>query len=467
MIFKCKSIINSNKKQRQTNITVLIVLFIGIISAANAYESKSMNKISEIIEHKLTIEKQGVGIAAVIIENNKISYLNLGVANKESKQLIDSNTLFEIGSISKTFTALALASMVNEGKIKLTDPVQQYLPDEIKLPIKNGKAITFLSLANHSSGLPRLPTNMPFADPLDPYADYTVEMMVEFLNGYQLPREVGEKTEYSNLGVGLLGHVLAIIDNKSYQGLINSRVLTNLKMDNTFVDLPTAMLARLSDGHNDQLKPTKHWQLPTLAGAGAIKSSAADMALFLTAQMKQQALNNDIELSQTITADFDDNSTKIALAWLNISSENSQYYMHNGGTGGFRSFIGFDKNKQRGIVILANSAFDMDEIGHAYLTDKLDKVAMNTPVVVATKNLVKLNGRFELVPGFILTISHEKEQLFVQATGQAKLSLSALSTTEFVNQAVKAKIVFEVDEQGNAQSLTMYQGGQVLPGVKL
>ena len=467
MIFKSKSKVKNKNKQTQANVAVLIVLLIAMISAANAHSGSIETKISEIIEHKLTVEKQGVGVSVIIIENNKISYLNHGLAKKETKQLIDSNTLFEIGSISKTFTALALASMVNEGKIKLTDPVQKFLPDEIRLPIKNGKAITFLSLANHSSGLPRLPTNMPFTDPLDPYADYTVEMMVEFLNGYQLPREVGEQTEYSNLGVGLLGYVLSLIDNKSYQGLIKDRVLNNLKMDNTFVNLPTAKLNSLSDGHNDQLKPTKHWQLPTLAGAGAIKSSATDMALFLKANMQQQALNKDIALSQTISTDFDTNSTKIALAWLNISSESSQYYMHNGGTGGFRSFIGFDKQKQKGIVILANSVFDMDEIGHAYLTESLDKIAMNTPVAVSTKDLVKLNGRFELVPGFVLTISHDDEQLFVQATGQSKLSLSALSKTEFVNQGVKAKIVFELDEQGDAKSLTMYQAGQILPGVKL
>ena len=219
-------------KKKQNFITALIVLFICITSAANAQTSNKINnmsKISEIIQHKLAIEKQGVGVAAVIIENNQISYLNLGLAKKDPKQLVDSNTLFEIGSISKTFTAMALASMVNEGKIKLTDPAQQYLPSNVKLPIKNGKAITFLSLANHSSGLPRLPTNMPFADPLDPYADYTVDMMFEFLNSYDLLREVGEKSEYSNLGVGLLGYVLALIDNKSYQALINDRVLNNLK----------------------------------------------------------------------------------------------------------------------------------------------------------------------------------------------------------------------------------------------
>jgi len=465
MIFNSNS--KSKKRKSQTSITVLIVLFIGIISAANAFESKSINKVSEIIEHKLKVEKQGVGVAVVIVENNKVSYLNLGFANQDKKQLIDSKTLFQIGSISKTFTSLALASMVNEGKIKLTDSVQKYLPEEIKLPTKNGKAITFLSLANHTSGLPRLPSNMPFTDPLDPYADYTVEMMIEFLNGYQLPREVGEKTEYSNLGVGLLGYVLALIDNKSYQGLIKDRVLKSLKMDDTFVDLPTTQLMRLSNGHNDQLEPTKHWQLPTLAGAGAIKSSASDMALFLQANLEQQTLNKDIALSQKNTANFDNNSVKIALAWLNISNEDSQYYMHNGGTGGFRSFIGFDKNKQKGIVILANSVFDLDEIGHGYLTDKLDKIALNTPVVVATKDLVKLNGRFELAPGFVLTISDENGQLFVQATGQPKLSLTAVSATEFINQAVKAKLVFEVDEQGNATSLTMYQGGQVLPGAKL
>jgi CubicO group peptidase (beta-lactamase class C family) len=450
-----------------TLITVLITLFICLISAKNSMASTELKTIEKIITHKTSIEKQAVGVSVVIINGDKTEYLSLGLANKKSKEKISANTLFEIGSVSKTFTALALASMVREGKIKLTDPVQNHLPKQVTLPVKNGKHITFLSLSNHSSGLPRLPTNMPFSNPLNPYEDYTVEMMYEFLNDYKLPREVGEVHEYSNLAVGLLGHVLALIDNKSYQDMITDRVLTPLNMENTFVNIPASKTSLISDGHNDQLNVTEHWQLPTLAGAGALNSSATDMASYLKANMSKEQLSDEFTLSHTSTGLFGNPDTKIGLGWIILKGKDNPYYMHNGGTGGFRSFIAFDQKQQKGIVILTNSIFELDEIGHAFINNQLNKVQLTVPIHVAKEDLNKLNGKFQLVPNFVLTITNDESQLFVQATGQQKLTLTAISKTEYVNQAVKAKIIFEVNEAGKATSLTMYQGGQTLPGVKL
>jgi CubicO group peptidase (beta-lactamase class C family) len=429
--------------------------------------STELKTIEKIIIHKSNIEKQVVGVSVVLINGNQTEHLSLGLANKTSKEKINANTLFEIGSISKTFTALALASMVKEGKIKLTDHVQNYLPEQVKLPVKNGKHITFLSLSNHSSGLPRLPTNMPFSNPLNPYADYTVEMMYEFLNEYKLPREVGEVHEYSNLAVGLLGHVLALIDKKSYQDMVTDRVLIPLNMMNTFVKIPDSKIGLMSNGHNDQLSVTQHWQLLTLAGAGALNSSATDMASYLQANMSKEQLSDEFTLSHTSTGLFGNPDTKIGLGWIILKGKDNPYYMHNGGTGGFRSFIAFDQKQQKGIVILTNSIFELDEIGHAYINNQLDKVPLTTPINVATEALDKLNGKFQLVPNFVLTITNDGSQLYVQATGQQKLALTAISKTEYVNQAVKAKIIFEVNEAGKATSLTMYQGGQILPGVKL
>jgi len=429
--------------------------------------STELKTIEKIIIHKSNIEKQAVGVSVVLINGNQTEHLSLGLANKTSKEKINANTLFEIGSISKTFTALALASMVKEGKIKLTDHVQNYLPEQVKLSVKNGKHITFLSLSNHSSGLPRLPTNMPFSNPLNPYADYTVEMMYEFLNEYKLPREVGEVHEYSNLAVGLLGHVLALIDKKSYQDMVTDRVLIPLNMMNTFVKIPDSKIGLMSNGHNDQLSATQHWQLPTLAGAGALNSSATDMASYLKANMSKEQLSDEFTLSHTSTGLFGNPDTKIGLGWIILKGKDNPYYMHNGGTGGFRSFIAFDQKQQKGIVILTNSIFELDEIGHAFINNQLDKVALTTPINVAKKALDKLNGEFQLAPNFVLTITNDESQLYVQATGQQKLTLTAISKTEYVNQAVKAKIVFEVNEAGKATSLTLYQGGQTLPGVKL
>ena len=455
----------SNKKaSSSTIIVVLITLIIAIASGSSSAENAELEKV---LKHKVETEKLSVGIAVAIIENGQVSFINVGVANKETAQEIDQNTLFEIGSVSKVMTSTALATFVDEGTLKLSDPVQNYLPKSVKLPMKNDKAITFESLASHRSGLPRLPSNMQFSNPLNPYVDYTTEMMYEFLNQYTLPREVGESPEYSNLAVGLLGHTLAKIDDMNYEQMLMQRVLKPLKMKDTFVDVPKSALTRRSKGHNGNLETTDYWQLPAMAGAGAVVSDATDMALYLKANMQQNKLASAIKLTHQPTAEFGNSLTKVGLGWIIQGTADGDVYMHNGQTGGFASFIGFNPTSHKGIVILSNTSILMDEVGYRYLTNSLASLKLTTPVKVAEVELAKLIGRYELVPGFILSITHDGDKLFVQGTGQPRLPLTANSINEFVNNAVKARIQFELDANGIATSLTMYQGGQTLPGKKL
>lgn len=451
------------------NKSLMLAYAMVLLGCNLAFASTDSNIIQEIIEHKLTIEKSAVGVSVAIIENDRVEYLNFGLTNKEKKIATNSKSLFEIGSISKTFTSMALASMVKEGKVKLTDPVQQFLPSNVKMPKRNGEAITLLTLANHTSALPRLPNNMPFGDVQDPYADYTVEMMYEFLNGYELPRDIGEKLEYSNLAFGLLGHALELIDNKTYQQVIANRVLKPLSMQSTFVDVPQSHIKMFSDGHDATLNKTKHWQLPTLAGAGAIRSNIKDMALYLKANLNQTPLKDAISLTHKQTTSLDGQGPKVGLGWFINETENGSYLWHTGGTGGFRTFIGFNKENQKGIVILENTANGMDAIGDAFLTGSLNKLKSDTLDVVKVdeEKLKRLNGHFELMPGFIMHVTSHGQQLFIQATGQGRFPATAKSDLEFVNVAAQARITFELDDKGQATSLTLFQGGQAKKAIKL
>jgi CubicO group peptidase (beta-lactamase class C family) len=425
--------------------------------------------IQQLIEHKITEQNNALGVSVAIIEKDKIKYFNFGLVNKQEKQKTTPKSLFEIGSISKTFTSMALSSMVNEGKVKLKDPVQKYLPAEVKLPTRNGQVITLESLANHTSGLPRLPNNMPFSDPLDPYADYTVEMMYEFLKSYELTQDIGEKVDYSNLAVGLLGHVLGLIDNKTYQQVITDRVLKPLNMQDTFVDVPASHMKLLSDGHDASLNKAKHWQLPTLAGAGAIKSNITDMALYLKANLNQKPLGDVIALTHKLTTNAKAQGASVGLAWFISEHKNGAYLWHNGGTGGFRSFMGFDQKNKKGIVILENTVNGMDALGNAYLTGTLAKLKSDTldVVTVEESKLKRLNGHYELVPGFIMHVTNDAGQLYIQATGQGRFPVTAKSELEFVNVEAQARITFELDSAGDAKSLTLHQGGASRVALKL
>ena len=187
---------------------------------------------------------------------------------------IDADSVFEIGSITKVFTAILLADMAERGEVALDDPIKKYLPGNMRVPERAGRSITLLDLSTQTSGLPRMPDNLKPADLRNPYADYSVEQMYEFLSRHELRRDIGAEFEYSNLGVGLLGHVLALRAGMSYEALVKQRILDPLGMTHTAVTLTPWMIEHLAKGHDTKGAVASNWDIPTLAGAGALRSNA-------------------------------------------------------------------------------------------------------------------------------------------------------------------------------------------------
>ena len=168
-----------------------------------------------------------------IVDENGSSIVSCGKMDNGTDQEVNGDTLFEIGSVTKTFTGLLLQDMVERGQMKLDDPVAKYLPTTVKMPTRNGKEITLLQLATHTSGLPCMPDYIDPKRADDQDADFTVEKLYAFLSGYQLTRDPGAKWEYSNLGMGLLGHVIALKAGTDYESLVVERICRPLKMDST------------------------------------------------------------------------------------------------------------------------------------------------------------------------------------------------------------------------------------------
>ena len=169
----------------------------------------SNDEVRAILANRIDVQHQGVGIVVGLIDRHGRRIVAHGTFDKDTRP-VNGDTLFEIGSATKVFTSLLLAEAVKRGEVALDDPVAKYLPSSVKVPERGGRKITLLDLATHTSGLPRLPLNMNPKDASNPYADYTVQQMYEFLASYTLPRDPGSMYEYSNLGGGLLGHVLAL-----------------------------------------------------------------------------------------------------------------------------------------------------------------------------------------------------------------------------------------------------------------
>jgi CubicO group peptidase (beta-lactamase class C family) len=376
---------------------------------------------------------------------------------------VGGESIFEIGSITKVFTNILLADMVLKGEVSLDDPVQKYLPAGVTMPSRNGKAITLLDLATASSGLPSLGNNMTPKDGRNPYADYSVQQMYDFLSSHTLRRDPGERYEYSNIGMGLLGHVLGLRAGKSYEALLRERVLEPLGMRETFIEVPAAVAGRFAVPHDADLEEASPWDLPTLAGAGALRSTTRDMLKFADAVTHRdrgplaKAIAFSIEPRRPTTIP----NMRIALGWHVREVGGRTIVWHNGGTGGFRTFFGFDAATGAHAMVWSNTSNSVDDLGLHLIDSTVPR--MPTParaeVSVPAETLRGYVGSYALAPGFVIAVTEERGRLFAQPTGQPRFRLWPESPSSFYLRAVPAKVQFAADSSGT-MVLTLDQGGR-------
>lgn len=307
--------------------------------------------------------------------------ITIGVAKHGERRIFTYGTakpdsVFEIGSISKTFTALILAQMVEQGAVRLDEPVRELLPPGTVVKPASGREITLLDLSDQHSGLPRMPDNFHPADPMNPYADYDAKLLYAFLakQGVALPEKA--PFGYSNVGVGLLGQALSNRARLPYPALLHEQVTGPLNMHDTGVVLTPEMQARFIPGYDGDHHPAHAWDLDALAGAGGIRSTASDMLIYVEAQLHPDRLTPSvlrqpngktlpaaIAKSHLIHADAG-SGMHIALNWFRIDETGS--YWHNGGTGGYSSYALFNPDKDLGVIVLSNTT-----VGPNSITDKL------------------------------------------------------------------------------------------------
>ena len=327
-------------------------------------------EIRRILANRVGNDTIGIGIVVGVIDAEGPRVVAFGQRAKGDKRLLDGNTVFEIGSTTKELTSLLLVDMARRGEVALSDPVAKFLPAGVTMPERDGRKITLADLSTHSSGLPRMPSNFAPREASNPYVDYTVQQLYEFLSGYQLPRDVGSRYEYSNLGFGLLGHVLALRKETSFEALLRSRVLDVLGMRSTRLTLTPEMRSRLAVGHaltNDKPVPTSNWDIPTLAGAGGLRSTASDMLTLLAAYLgyKTTPLVGAMAEQISIRRPSDSPDFEVAYGWRVQTKYGSTIIWHGGATGGYRCYIGFDPNARTGVIVLSNLQMPrfVDDVG--------------------------------------------------------------------------------------------------------
>ena len=451
-------------------LTILLIAFVTLQCQKSTAKTDVKGLPAEVVESIERRIEEGLtpSIAIALIDSSGVQYFNFGKTAKNGQE-VDENTIYEIGSISKVFTAILLAQQVLEGDIKLEDEINNFLPDDIKVPVMGDTEITFGNLTDHTSGLPRMPDNFNPANPNNPFADYAVDQMYEFIANYQPVRTVGSQYEYSNLAQGLLGHLLAMNKNSTYEELMVQTIANPLDMNDTRIELTQRMKQNLAKGHSGG-KVVENWDIPTLAGAGAIRSSASDMAKFISANLGyvNTPLMEAMELSHQIRHDKA-GEMSVAMAWHIKKGDSGDVIWHNGGTGGYRTFAGFVKETGKGVVLLSNSSAGADDIGF-YLLDPGSELAnmkfKSDAVDIPESTLEQYVGLYELRPELKITITREGKQLFGQATGQERFDIYPENDTVFYLTVIEAKIAFHLVND-DVESLTLFQGGQEMPGKKI
>jgi len=422
------------------------------------------DQIKSILRDRIDVAKKSVGIVVGLIDDKGTRIISYGKPSQTSTQTLDGNSVFEIGSVTKVFTATLLADMVERGEVSLNHPISKYLPKSVKSPTREGKEISLLHLSSQTSGLPRLPGNMAPKDQTNPYSDYSVEQMYAFLSRYTLTQDPGTQYAYSNLGVGLLGHILALRAGMDYETLVRKRICQPLKMDNTRISLTNQMKAHLATGHNVALRPVPNWDLPTLAGAGALRSTVGDMLKFVAANLglRSSKLTPAMQKTHQPQHDAGTPGLEIGLGWHILKRFDTEIVWHNGGTGGYHSFVGFDKKKRTGVVVLSNSSNDIDDIGRHLLESQYPLTEFDAP---KERKAIKLDprildayvGEYQLAPDFTIKFSREGDKFFTQATGQRRLELFPETETAFFLEEVDAQITFVKDENGQVTHAVFYQ----------
>jgi serine-type D-Ala-D-Ala carboxypeptidase/endopeptidase len=334
----------------------------------------SVEQIQTIIDERIR-QRANKGIAvALILPNGEVRFAGAGDSGNAVRPKVDEDTIFEIGSISKTFTATLLAQMVERGEVKLNDPLREFAPAGLKMISPGVGDVTLEQLATHTSGMQRLPPHWDSMkwlvfDLRNPYAHYTREVL--WANAAVESLELGKKHKpvYSNYGVGLLGDALGNRAKSTWQQLVRERIAVPLKMNDTSDVTSPEAASRLAFGTTDNFNRARHWDFASMGAAGALRSTARDMTAFIRAQ--RDGTLAGARMTHEVRAAMSEHNS-IGLVWVVTKRHDDEVVWHNGGTGGFRSFAGFSKKSGIGVVVLSNTSTSVDDIGRHLINPKFN-----------------------------------------------------------------------------------------------
>ena len=428
----------------------------------------SEDDLRAALEQRFKGDRSGACIAAAVIESGSTARVYF-CANAQPKRSIDERTAFEIGSITKTMTAALLAEIIARGEIAIDTPLAKLLPAGTEIPSFNETHITVGNIVTHTSGLPSFP--WPITDLSNPYARLTEADLLDTLAYTRLKWAPGSKREYSNFALMVLSYALAKSSGRDFETLLRERLLSPLGMDGTFiVTRPSAV--RIAAGHLSNSKPTGPWDVRVdLAGAGGVRATLPDMVLYLEGQLGMCASSVTPVLAQTQEKIAGLGSQATSMVWETLSTENGRkFVMHPGGTGGFSSFLAFDRAAKCGLVLLSDTALtDVGGLRRLAMHLLDPSLPAGTPRTKATAEpmlIDALAGRYRLPMGLDMELRRRGDKLTIQTDGEPELEMEYDSAGEFYPLEFDAILQPRPKVDGTF-TFTWYQLGGIHPAGRI
>ncbi|WP_334177670.1 serine hydrolase [Pseudoxanthomonas sp.] len=430
--------------------------------ASGSVHATSDAALADTVGQRLQGDRTGACMAVAVIQGGDVAR-TFQCADAKDAARIDTDTAFEIGSVSKTMTAALLADLIGHGQGSLDDPLSAWLPDGTVLPTYEGQPILLRHLVTHTSGLPALPSRMAAPDMADPYAKLDEAALLASLSDATLTAAPGTTFEYSNFASMVLSYAVARRAGTDMETLLKQRLFAPLGMRHAYLDAAPSGV-RAAVGHTPNTRPTSAWHFQTnLAGVGGVRATLDDMVRYVEGQLgtASTSITAALERSQQKVSD----APPMAMNWMLMPVGGRTVHVHEGGTGGFSSFVAFDRERQRGVVILSdttwNSIGGLGSLG-LHLVDP--GLALGAPRHEATPDAALLDalaGEYQLVGGMKMVLHRRGDALEIQPAGQGVYAMGYDSAGDFYPRDFDA--VLRPQRTAEGQSFIWMQMGGALP----
>lgn len=340
---------------------LIVVLVLALVAGAvRAFPLDS--EVREMLRHRVEVSRRAPGMVVAMADASGPRVVAYGKVLQGSEEQVTGDSVFEVGSVTKVFTSLLLAQMVEAGEVRLDDAITKYMPSSVRSP--RAREVTLLHLSRHTAGFPLFPDNLRPVDPLNPLDVYSNKALFEFVDRYRTGNVAGTFHRYSNVGPALLGELLARRAKVDYETALRRRILEPLGMQRTGLALTHELRAAHALGHTMEGRPLPLGDVRGMLGAGSLRTTGNDIARFLQTNLGlvDSGLAAAMRATHETRADRQMPDLAMGLGWFHATILGTRLVVHGGASDGFNAYLGLDFAAGRGVAVLSNSEHEVQNI---------------------------------------------------------------------------------------------------------